>query len=97
MGANGTEQLGDNQGNTIKMTGTVKTAKILGKTLHQHSSLKSGWIHFFNFRSKDGVYPQFSAEMEVSLKIPGILVKVFARAELGWVNKYAYHYLIRPP
>jgi hypothetical protein len=42
------------------------------------------------------MHPQLTAEIKVPLKIAGILVKVFARAELGWVNKYAYHYLICP-
>jgi hypothetical protein len=96
MGANCTKQLGDNQGNTIKMTRTVKTAKVLGKAVHQHPRLKSIRIHLFNFWGKDSVCPQLTAEIKVPLKIAGILVKIFARAKLGWVNKYAYNYLVRP-
>jgi hypothetical protein len=96
MGSNCTKQLGDNQGNTIKMTRTVKTAKVLGEVIYQHSRLKSNRIHLFNFRSKDGVHPQLTAEVKVPLKIAGILVKIFARTELGWINENAYNYLVRP-
>jgi hypothetical protein len=96
MGANCTKQLGDNQGNTIKMTWTVKTAEILGNAVHQHTCLKANRIHLLNFRSKDGVHPQFSAEIKVSFKIAGILVKIFARAKLGWIDKYAYDYPFCP-
>jgi len=75
------------------MTRTVKTAKILGNTVYQHTGLKSRRIHLFNFWSKDGVCPQLAAEFKVPLKIAGIPIKVLARAELGGVNKYAYNYL----
>jgi hypothetical protein len=58
--------------------------------------LKANWIHLFNFRSKDGVHPQFTAEIKVSFKIAGILVKIFTRAKLGWIDKYAYDYPVCP-
>ena len=64
---------------------------------HLHPRLESGRVHLFNFRSKDRLYPEITAELKILFQIAGILVKILARAKLGWVNKYAHHHLIGPP